>query len=136
MLQKTRKESFQMQGLILAGGFVQHPIMAGVHLVKKLNRATPMTLLKIACGFYARYARFRHRRAPETLACISEFVQNRTIESDRNGRTQVDGAYVVGWATRPDKIQAIISAGDGAAAALDILSKEAGKDLHDFDSVD
>ena len=60
----------------------------------------------------------------------------RAIEADRNGRTSVDNAYVVGWATRPDKIQAIISAGDGAAAALDILSKEAGKDLHDFDSVD
>jgi thioredoxin reductase (NADPH) len=70
-----------------------------------------------------------------------EIVKNlglppRTIDSDRNGRTQVENAYVVGWATRPDKIQAIISAGDGAAAALDILSKEAGKDLHDFDSVD
>ena len=60
----------------------------------------------------------------------------RAIEADRNGRTSVENAYVVGWATRPDKIQAIISAGDGAAAALDILSKEAGKDIHDFDSVD
>jgi len=60
----------------------------------------------------------------------------RGIEADRNGRTSVENAYVVGWATRPDKIQAIISAGDGAAAALDILSKEAGKDVHDFDSVD
>jgi thioredoxin reductase len=70
-----------------------------------------------------------------------ELVKNlglptRAIMADRNGRTSVEGAYVVGWATRPDKIQAIISAGDGAAAALDILSKEAGKDIHDFDSVD
>jgi thioredoxin reductase (NADPH) len=52
---------------------------------------------------------------------------------DRNGRTSVPKAYAVGWATRSQKIQAIISAGDGAAAALDILSKEAGKDVHDFD---
>lgn len=63
-------------------------------------------------------------------------LPTRAVEADRNGRTSVENAYVVGWATRPDKIQAIISAGDGAAAALDILSKEAGKDLHDFDSVD
>jgi len=63
-------------------------------------------------------------------------LPTRAIEADRNGRTSVSNAYVVGWATRPDKIQAIISAGDGAAAALDILSKEAGKDLHDFDSID
>jgi thioredoxin reductase len=63
-------------------------------------------------------------------------LPTRAIAADRNGRTSVENAYVVGWATRPDKIQAIISAGDGAAVALDILSKEAGKDIHDFDSVD
>ncbi|MGM0556404.1 MAG: FAD-dependent oxidoreductase [Myxococcota bacterium] len=56
-----------------------------------------------------------------------------TVEVDRNGRTNIDGAYAVGWATRAQKIQAIISAGDGAAAALDILSEEAGEDVHDFD---
>lgn len=54
---------------------------------------------------------------------------------DRNGRTNVDNAYAIGWASRSQKIQAIISAGDGAAAALDIMSKEAGKDVHDFDVV-
>lgn len=56
-----------------------------------------------------------------------------TAVVDRNGRTNIDDAYAVGWATRSQKIQAIISAGDGAAAALDILSKEAGEDVHDFD---
>jgi thioredoxin reductase len=61
--------------------------------------------------------------------------QGKGIPVDRDGKTSVDKLYVVGWAGRPDKIQAIISAGDGAAAALDILSREAGKDLHDFDSV-
>lgn len=54
---------------------------------------------------------------------------------DRNGRTNVDGCYAVGWATRSKKIQAIISAGDGAAAALDILSDIEGEDVHDFDVV-
>ena len=58
------------------------------------------------------------------------------IAVDRDGRTPIDNLYVVGWATRPKKIQAIISAGDGAAAALDILSKEAGRKLHDFDVVE
>lgn len=56
-------------------------------------------------------------------------------EVDRNGRTSVDRAYAVGWATRAKKIQAIISAGDGAAAALDILSHEKGEPMHDFDVV-
>ena len=55
------------------------------------------------------------------------------MKADRDGRTSVSGLYAVGWSARRDKIQAIISAGDGAAAALDILSAEAGKDVHDFD---
>ena len=57
------------------------------------------------------------------------------ILSDRYGRTTVEGLYVVGWSTRMKKIQAIISAGDGACAALDILSHRAGEDLHDFDVI-
>ena len=56
--------------------------------------------------------------------------------ADRNCRTNVDKVYVAGWSTRADKIQAQISAGDGAAAALDILSRHKGKDFHDFDSMD
>jgi thioredoxin reductase (NADPH) len=56
------------------------------------------------------------------------------IIADRNGATSVAGVYAAGWSARPDKIQAIISAGEGAAAALDILSREKGKDLHDFDT--
>ena len=55
------------------------------------------------------------------------------LAADRNGRTSVDGLYVLGWSTRLKKIQAIISAGDGACAALDILSAKAGEDIHDFD---
>jgi hypothetical protein len=42
-----------------------------------------MWLLKGICWVYGRYARLRHRQAAETLACISEFVKNRTVEADR-----------------------------------------------------
>jgi len=54
---------------------------------------------------------------------------------DRNGRTSLEDCYAVGWASRQQKIQAIISAGDGAATAVDILSKERGEPFHDFDTV-
>jgi len=57
------------------------------------------------------------------------------VEADRNGRTNIDRLYVIGWSTRADKVQLAISVGDGAAAALDILSREKGKDFHDFDSL-
>ena len=55
------------------------------------------------------------------------------VAIDREGKTSVENLYVIGWLARPQRIQAIISAGDGAAAALSILSNEAGKDIHDFD---
>ena len=56
------------------------------------------------------------------------------IEVDKNGRTAVDKVYVVGRSARPGRSQAIISAGDGAAAAIDILSREKGESFADWDS--
>jgi len=56
------------------------------------------------------------------------------IETDRNGLTEIPGVYVVGRSARPARSQAIISAGDGAAAALDILARERGEDFVDWDT--
>lgn len=63
------------------------------------------------------------------------------VESDRGGvtvdadcRTSVDRVYAAGRLTRPHRSQAIISAGAGARAALDILAREAGKDVTDWDT--
>lgn len=47
---------------------------------------------------------------------------------DRHARTAVRGLYVVGQACS----QTISSAGEGGAAALDILSVVHGKDFNDF----
>lgn len=58
------------------------------------------------------------------------------VEVDRNGRTAVEHLYVVGRGTKLRRSQAIISAGEGASTALDILSAEAGKDVLDYDKVD
>ena len=72
-----------IQGLILAGGFVRHPVNWAVRLAGQVSGAIPLRCVKLFCVIYARYARFRHKRAPETLASIGEFVANRTQESDR-----------------------------------------------------
>ena len=56
------------------------------------------------------------------------------IATDASGRTSLDGLYVVGRSARPKRSQAIVSAGHGAAAALDILSTIAGKDVQDWDT--
>lgn len=56
------------------------------------------------------------------------------IEVDRDNRSSIDKVYVVGRSVRPTRSQAIISAGAGAAAALDILAREKGSDVQDWDS--
>ena len=58
------------------------------------------------------------------------------IEVDHNYRSSIDRLYVVGRSTRLARSQAIISAGTGAVAALDILAAEKGKDVTDYDTVD
>lgn len=57
------------------------------------------------------------------------------VEVDHNYRTPIDRLYVVGRSTRLARSQAIISAGTGAVAALDILASEKGKDFVDYDVV-
>lgn len=60
--------------------------------------------------------------------------EGRSVEVDRNGQTAVANLYAVGRSTKMNRSQAIISAGEGASAALDILSNEAGRDVLDYDS--
>jgi len=69
---------FQAEGLILAGGFVRHPMIWGVHLLNMFHRALPWWFVRLQLKIYAAYARLRLRRAPETLASIPEFLARRT----------------------------------------------------------
>ena len=62
-----------------------------------------------------------------------EFDEKTGILTDRNARSKLDNVYVVGRSARPGRSQAIISAGDGAAAAIDIISRERGEDFVDWD---
>ncbi len=63
-----------------------------------------------------------------------ETGEDGAIAVDRDNRASVDRVYAVGRSVRPNRSQAIISAGAGAVAALDILAREAGKDVQDWDS--
>lgn len=60
----------------------------------------------------------------------------RGVEVDANNRTSIENLYAVGRTKNVVRSQAIISAGSGATAALDILATEKGKDFVDFDTVD
>lgn len=56
------------------------------------------------------------------------------IAVDTEYRSSIDRLYVLGRSVRPARSQAIISAGAGAVAALDILAREEGKDVQDWDT--
>jgi len=73
---------FQIEGIILAGGFVKHPIRAGVRLAEKCGQGIPLRLLVWIMFTYAKIARYRYRHSPETSVSIEEFIARRT-ELDR-----------------------------------------------------
>lgn len=67
----------------------------------------------------------------DALGCAREGAG---VRVDGSGLTSVPGVYAVGRMVRPTRSQAVISAGDGAKAALDILAREAGRDVQDWDT--
>jgi pimeloyl-ACP methyl ester carboxylesterase len=73
---------FAAQGVILAGGFVKHPMRQVVRLAEKLTGRISNAFFVWIIFSYAKVARFRYRRSPEVLATIDEFVARRT-ELDR-----------------------------------------------------
>jgi thioredoxin reductase (NADPH) len=82
----------------------------------------------------ARYIVLSEGKAPRLAQQLGVKLEGSAAVTDRNGLTSVERVYAVGRLARPNRSQAIISAGDGAAAALDILSREKGKDFADWDS--
>ena len=63
-----------------------------------------------------------------------DFTDEDVVDVDVTMETSVTDAYATGAMVRAEEWQAVISAGDGAAAALNILSKEKGEHFHDFDT--
>jgi thioredoxin reductase len=74
-----------------------------------------------------------NRDLAESLGCAFD---GDVVDVDVTMETSVDDAYATGAMGRAEEWQAIISAGDGAAAALNILTKEKGEHFHDFDVPD
>jgi pimeloyl-ACP methyl ester carboxylesterase len=74
---------FQAQGAVLAGGFVRHPFQRFMRPLEKATGKIPsFVLVKIMFG-YARFARIRYRRSPQTLATLDEFLARRQGHLDR-----------------------------------------------------
>lgn len=81
-LSAQNESSLKVNGVILAGGFVKHPWKRGPGLLRRIGEKTSMKTYRLELKFYAWYSRIRHRRTPEAMADIGEFVRRRT-ELDR-----------------------------------------------------
>ena len=82
----------------------------------------------------ADYVILSEGKSPQLAIALGVEVDGGRVVTDAEGRSSVDRVYVVGRSARPQRSQAIISAGAGAVAAVDILSREAGDDVQDWDS--
>jgi len=74
-----------------------------------------------------------NRDLAESLGCAFD---GDVVDVDVTMETSVENAYATGAMVRAEEWQAVISAGDGAAAALNVLTKEKGEHFHDFDTPD
>lgn len=72
------------------------------------------------------------RSLAKDLDCA--FTDHAVVDVDVTMETSVDGVYATGAMGRVEEWQAQIAAGDGAAAALNILSDVHGEKFHDFDT--
>jgi thioredoxin reductase (NADPH) len=82
----------------------------------------------------ARYVILSEGKSPRLAQELGANFDGPRVVTDKNNQTSVPGVYAVGRSARPGRSQAIISAGDGAVAAIDILSREKGQDFSDWDS--
>ena len=83
----------------------------------------------------ARYLVLSEGKAPKLARQLGlVFDEQSGVPTDKNGLTNLGTVYVVGRSARPGRSQAIISAGDGAAAAIDILSREHKQSFVDWES--
>jgi thioredoxin reductase (NADPH) len=82
-------------------------------------------------GDYLVLATGANRDLAESLGCAFD---GDVVDVDVTMETSVEDAYATGAMVRAEEWQAVISAGDGAAAALNVLSKEKGEHFHDFDT--
>jgi len=77
-----KRKHFHVEGLILAGGFVQHPMRWGVRLAERLCGDISFALLTRILFGYAKVSRWRFRHSPETHRAIQDFIAHLT-EAER-----------------------------------------------------
>lgn len=96
---------------------------------------TTFTVVTDTASYESDYLILTEGKNPELARSLGvDADDDGAIAVDENYQSSIDKVYVVGRSVRPKRSQAIISAGAGAVAALDILAREEGKDIQDWDT--
>lgn len=69
---------FKVDGLILAAGFVRHPIPWGASFLRRVGSLFPQTLHRLTMGIFAWYRCLFHGLTPEARENSREFMARRT----------------------------------------------------------
>ncbi|MDE3098946.1 MAG: alpha/beta hydrolase [Verrucomicrobiota bacterium] len=72
------RKRFKAVGIILAGGFVKHPLRGAIRWAERLFGRRFLNLICRVIFGYSKIARFRFRKSPETAATLDEFLERRT----------------------------------------------------------
>jgi thioredoxin reductase (NADPH) len=124
---------FQKVARAQVGGFGVSVRDEKVETVAKEDKGFRVTV-EGGVHIHAKYLVLSEGKAPKLAKQLGlVFDEKAGIATDKNAKSTLDGVYVVGRSSRPGRSQAIISAGDGAAAAIDILSREKQEDVVDWD---
>jgi pimeloyl-ACP methyl ester carboxylesterase len=70
--------SFKADGLILAAGFVKHPLPYGPLILRRIGNLRPHILFRLTMRVFAWYSRLCHRLTPEARTDLDEFLARRT----------------------------------------------------------
>jgi thioredoxin reductase (NADPH) len=123
--QRTARAQVERFGAALTNGRVESVEKKGDGFLVKLDDGKQES---------ARFLILSEGKSPRLAQQLGlRFDEKNGIEVDGANKTSVPGVYAVGRLVRPERSQAIISAGDGAAAAVDILSILKGDPVQDWD---
>jgi thioredoxin reductase (NADPH) len=129
----THGSDFQRTARAQVAGFGAELVSARVERVARQGDGFEVTL-ESGERALARFLVLSEGKSPRLAQQLGlSFDPKQGLGVDLNGKTALAGVYAVGRLARPERSQAIISAGDGAAAAIDILSGVKGAPVQDWD---
>jgi pimeloyl-ACP methyl ester carboxylesterase len=73
-----QRGEFRAKALILAGGFVRHPMRWAARIAEQFCGHIPFAFLTRTLFGYAKLSRWRFRTSPETIKGIEEFIERLT----------------------------------------------------------